>query len=337
MNFLGRLLEALTAAGQNFSQRAYTIVGNEIMPLLTIMLIAYVAYYGLQLVMGTARVSVGEIVGRVARMLIIYAFVSQWGAFQTFFYDWLNTTPEAIGRALLRASNSGITEPTDGLSEIWKTANKAATAFSEQSGYFTVLPGLIGFLIMLAVGLFIAVALAILVLAKVMMWVLLATAPIFIACLLFNSTRQYGMSWFQQVLTYALIPMFVYVVAAFLITTMQDELRKVAQAADAHDIQLSDISAFLLICAAGAFVLFNVQSLAQGITGGIATGVGNVARAAVGAATGGSIYGMRAAAGGIGNAGMAARERTLAGMRENIRNASATAMQNRIANNSTPS
>jgi type IV secretion system protein VirB6 len=337
MNFLGGLLEALTAAGQNFSQRAYTVVGNEIMPLLTIMLIAYVAYYGLQLIMGTSRVSVGEVIGRVARVLIIYAFVSQWGTFQTFFYSWLNTTPEAIGRALLTASNSGITEPTDGLSQIWKTANEAAAAFSEQSGYFAILPGLIGFLIMLAVGLFIAVALAILVLAKVMMWVLLATAPIFIACLLFNSTRQYGMAWFQQVLTYALIPMFVYVVAAFLITTMQDELQKVAAAANANEIQLDDISAFLLICAAGAFVLFNVQSLAQGITGGVAAGVGNVGRAVAGMATGRSIYGARAIAGGVGNAGMAARERTHASMRENIRNASATAMQNRISNNSIPS
>ena len=64
MNFLGGLLEALEDAGRNFSERAYEVVGDEIMPLLTIMLIAYVAYYGLQLVMGTARVSVGEIVDR---------------------------------------------------------------------------------------------------------------------------------------------------------------------------------------------------------------------------------------------------------------------------------
>ena len=70
MNFLGGLLEALEDAGRNFSQRAYEVVGDEIMPLLTIMLIAYVAYYGLQLVMGTARVSVGEIFGRVVRMIL---------------------------------------------------------------------------------------------------------------------------------------------------------------------------------------------------------------------------------------------------------------------------
>lgn len=82
---------------------------------------------------------------------------------------------------------------------IWKTANDAASAFAEQSGYFAVLPSLIGFLIMACTAIFMAVALAILILAKVAMWVLIGTAPIFIACMLFEQTRSYGMGWFNQV------------------------------------------------------------------------------------------------------------------------------------------
>jgi len=339
-DFLGDLLDRLEQAGANFSERAYNVISGEIMPLLTVMFIAYVAYYGLQVVMGTARVSVAEIVSRIVRMMIILAFISQWSHFNTFFYSWLNNTPEDVGRALLTASDTGITEPTNGLSMIWATANKAADAFAKQGGYLTILPSLVGFLIMFAVGVFIAVALAILVLAKVMMWVLIATAPIFIACLLFAPTRQYGMAWFQQVLMYALMPLFVYVIAAFLITTMDEELKKVAAAATASEIRLSDISAFLLICAAGAFVLFNIQVLAQGIVGGAAAGIGQIARAVGGmtgfAAPAAALTGARSVSGTAGRIGMAARERTHAGMRENIRNASADAMQNRISSNSLP-
>ncbi|PLU83161.1 conjugal transfer protein TrbL, partial [Sinorhizobium medicae] len=233
-DFLGDLLDRIEQTGANFSSRAYGIVGDEIVPLLTIMFIAYVGYYalqlfmgtartimfiayvgyyGLQLFMGTARVSVSEIIGRVARMLIILALVREWDYFNTLFYSWLNNTPEDVGRAILTATGTGITEPTNGLSMIWKTANEAASAFAEQSGYFAVLPSMIGFLIMFAVAVFIAVALAILLLAKVMMWVLIGTAPIFIGCMLFEPTRGMGVAWFQQVLMYALIPLFVYVVA----------------------------------------------------------------------------------------------------------------------------
>lgn len=339
-DFLGALLDRIEQTGANFSERAYGIVGNEVLPLLTIMFIAYVGYYGIQLVLGTSRVSAWEIVSRVVRMMMILILVREWSNFDTLFYSWLNDTPEDIGRAILTASGTGITEPTNGLSMIWRTANEAASAFAEQSGYFSVLPSMVGFLIMFVVAVFIAVALAILLLAKVMMWVLIGTAPIFISCMLFELTRGMGVAWFQQVLMYALIPLFVYVVAAFLIAAMDPELTKVTNAANQRELQLSDISAFLLLCAAGAFVLFNIQVLAQGITGGVAAGIGNVARA-VGRFTGisapmSALSGGRKLAGKVGDAGMRAIERTQEGMRTNIRNASAEAMQNRISNNSTP-
>jgi type IV secretion system protein VirB6 len=339
-DFLGDLLDRIENTGAKFSEKAYGILGSEIMPLLYIMFIAYVGYYGLQLFMGTSRVSVSEVIGRVVRMILILTLIKEWSYFNDFFYRWLTNTPEDVGRALLTATSTGITEPTNGLSMIWRSANQAASEFAEQSGYFAVLPSLVGVVVMIGALIFIAVALAILLLAKVMMWVLIGTAPIFIACMLFEQTRSYGLAWFQQVLLYALIPMFVYVVAAFLITAMDPELTKMTNAAGQKQIELSDIAGFLLLCCAGAFVLFNIQILAQGIVGGMAAGVGNIAKS-VGRYTGitGPLQALnsgRTASGAVGRAGMQARERTIEGMRTNIRNAGAEAMQNRISNNSMP-
>lgn len=339
-DFLGDLLARVEKTGANFTEEAFGIVGDEVVPFLTILFIAYVSYYGVQLVMGTARVSISEIISRVVRMLVILALVSEWRNFNSLFYAWLTDTPEDVGRAILTATGTGITEPTNGLSLIWKTANEAASAFAEQSGFLSVLPSMVGFLILLCVAVFIAVALAILLLAKVMMWVLIGTAPIFIACMLFERSRGLGVAWFQQVLMYALIPLFVYVVAAFLIAALDPELTKVTNAAGQKELRLSDISALLLLCCAGAFVLFNIQVLAQGITGGVAAGIGRVARntgrlvswtlpkAAVG--VGRTLLGI------AGDLGMKAKARTMEGMRTNIRNATAEAMQNRISSNSLP-
>lgn len=275
-DFLGELLDRIEASGANFSEQAYGVVGSEVLPLLQVLAIVYVAWYAVQLLVGSARIGVGDIVGRVVRMMLILALVSQWGHFNTFFYSWLNATPEDVGRAILAASSTGITEPTNGLSMIWKTANDAASAFAEQSGYFAVLPSLIGFLIMACTAIFMAVALAILVLAKVMMWVLIGTAPIFIACMLFEQTRNYGIGWFNQVVIYALVPLFIYVIAAFLIAAMDPELTAIEAAAQSRTLKLSDVAAFVLLCAAGAFILLQIQTIAQGIAGGIAAGVGQM-------------------------------------------------------------
>ncbi|PWE53689.1 conjugal transfer protein TrbL [Metarhizobium album] len=277
-DFLGDLLQRIEDSGTSFSEQAYTVVAQEIMPLLRILFMAYVAWYGLQLVMGTSRLGVGEIVGRIVRMMIILALIDSWANFNNLFYHWINDTPEDVGRAILAASGTGITEPTNGMSQIWKTANEAASAFAEQSGYFSILPSMIGVLIMIGAGVFIAVALAILILAKVMLWVLIGTAPIFIACMLFERTRGYGVGWFNQVLTYALIPLFIYVIAAFLIAAMNPELTKIDAASDSRTLTLADVAGFLLLCVAGGFVMLYIQSLGQGIAGGIAAGVGSAAR-----------------------------------------------------------
>lgn len=334
-DFLGDLLQRVEDSGTTFSEKAYTVVGQEIMPLLQVMLVAYVAYYGLQLFLGTARIGVFEIIGRIVRMMIILALVSSWANFNNLFYHWINDTPEDIGRAILAASGTGITEPTNGLSQIWRTSNQAASVFAEQSGYFSVLPSMIGVVIMVGAGIFIAVALAILILAKVMLWVLTGTAPIFIACMLFERTRGYGVGWFNQVLTYALIPLFIYVVASFLIAAMDPELSKIDAASGARMLTLADIAGFLLLCVAGAFVMLYIQSIGQGIAGGLSAVVGHSAttftrKLGLGTAGGTMSTGRTAY-----RAGSSLRNRYRGGG-DNDNSGARAALQTKIIQNSTP-
>jgi type IV secretion system protein VirB6 len=273
-DFIGELLQRIDASGENFSQRAFAALSQDIEPLLRLLLILAVLFYGVQLFLGTSRISVAEIIGRIVRVFVVLVLMSTWANFNSLFYDWLTRVPEAAGRAILAASATGVTEPTNGLSQIWKTANVAAAAFSEQAGYLSVLPALIGMIIMVFAGLFVAIALGILVLAKVVLWVLLGTAPIFIACMFFNATRTYALGWLNQSLLYAIIPLFVYVIAAFLIAAMEPELTKIDQISGKRELKLSDFAAFIMLCFAGSFVLIQVQSLAQGIAGGLATPIG---------------------------------------------------------------
>ncbi|MFC3643484.1 type IV secretion system protein [Aquibium oceanicum] len=277
-DFIGELLDRIDASGQNFSQSAYEALSRDLEPLLRLLFVLAVLFYGVQLFLGTSRLSVAEIIGRLVRVFVILVLVGTWSNFNDLVYDWLTTVPEAAGRAILAASGTGVTEPTNGLSQIWETANVAAAAFSEQAGYLSVLPALIGIVIMLFAGIFVAIALGILVLAKVILWVLLGTAPIFISCFFFDSTRNYAVGWLNQSLLYAMIPLFVYVIAAFLIAAMEPELTTIDSISGDRELKLSDFAAFIMLCIAGAFVLFQVQSLAQGIVGAFATAIGHESR-----------------------------------------------------------
>lgn len=277
-DFIGELLARIDASGLSFSQDAFEALGEDLEPLLRLFFILTVLFYGAQLVLGTSRLSVAEIIGRLVRVLGILMLVDSWSNFNELVYEWLTKVPEAAGRSILAAAGTGVSEPTNGLSQIWQTANVAAAAFSEQAGYLSVLPALIGITIMLFAGIFVAIALGILVLAKVMLWVLLGTAPIFISCFFFNATRNYAIGWINQSLLYAMIPLFVYVVAAFLIASMEPELTTISTISGERELKLSDFAAFMMLCIAGAFVLIQVPSLAQGIVGALATAIGHESR-----------------------------------------------------------
>lgn len=331
-DFIGELLDRIDASGQNFSQNAYETLSQDLEPFLRLLFILAVLFYGVQLFLGTSRLSVAEIIGRLVRVFVILLLVGTWSNFNELVYEWLTEVPEAAGRAILAASGTGVTEPTNGLSQIWKTANVAAAAFSEQAGYLSVLPALIGMIIMVFAGLFVAIALGILVLAKVVLWVLLGTAPIFIACFFFDATRSYAMGWLNQSLLYAIIPLFVYVIAAFLIAAMEPELTAIDGISGDRELKLSDFAAFIMLCLAGSFVLLQVQSLAQGIAGGLATPVGPRSRQM----TGRSIFWGRAAIGISARQTQAAVHRVQARLQSPRPDGSGASMQRAITSNGTP-
>ncbi len=276
-DFLGDILDRVDQTGATFSDQAYSIISNQISPLLNVLLTAYVIYYGLQLIMGTSQITVATVVGRLIRMIVIFVLIRNWGYVNNSIYSWLNETPKELGTTLLNILGTNVNNVTTGLSLIWKCANLAADAYAHKGGYLAVLPSLVGLLILAVALSFIGLALSILLLAKVVTWILIGTAPIFIACMLFEQSRGIGRAWFQQLLLYAMLPLFLYVICAFLLEAIDPDLNRLL-GADSTTITLIDMRGFLLLCAAGAFVVANIHALARGIASGVSTGISRFTR-----------------------------------------------------------
>lgn len=274
---LSTALNSIDAMGSNFSQQAYSTLGQELVPVMGAATTLYVAVYGVQLLIGATTLSGREIIIRVSKMMFIIGLVQSWGTFNTLFYSWLSGAPDHIGKALLTAGGSGVSDVTSGLSTVFEVARRAAASLARQSGYFAIMPSLIGWFILACTGLFVGIALALLILAKVMLWVLVGTGPMFIGCWLFDRTKGLGDSWAQQVLLYALVPIFVYVIAAFLISILNQSLSEISSAANSSTLKVTTLASLILVTIAGVYVLLNVQSLAQGIAGGLAINIGGFA------------------------------------------------------------
>lgn len=284
-DFVGNILTRMDNAGEGFSDSVYMIIGAQIAQLLNVMLTAYVVYYGLQIITSTSQLTLTAVSGRILRMVVIYLLITNWRYFNGFIYDLLNQPPKTLGAELLNVLQSDVKDTTTGLSKIWSGANQAAGAFAEQTGFTSVLPSLVGILIMTGAMLFIGLALSMLLLSKVATWFLIGLAPIFIACMLFERSRGIGWMWFEQLLVYALLPLFLYVVCAFLIRVIEPDLTHVIDTATTRKLTLTDVAGFILLCTAGIFVVAKVFTIVRGVASGVTARIGGFTRI-VGYATG---------------------------------------------------
>jgi type IV secretion system protein VirB6 len=140
------------------------------------------------------------------------------------------------------------------------------------------------------------------------------------------------MGWLNQSLLYAIIPLFVYVIAAFLIAAMAPELTSIDEISGNRELKLSDFAAFIMLCLAGSFVLLQVQSLAQGIAGGLATPVGSRSRHMIAR----GIFWGRAAIGTSARQSRAAVHRVQARLHTSRQDGAGASMQRAITSNGTP-
>lgn len=279
-NFMTDLINRVENVGANFSATAYDALGSEVLQLSKYAMILYVWHYICLFYIGHANIDAKDFLLKLARMLIIIALIGNWSYFDAYIYKIIMEVPENIGRVVLQ-SISGVSsgEPTTGLMQIWNTANVVSSAIAAQSGYFSIMPNLIAFVVWAIILIFAGVSLAIIILAKMITWVLVAVAPAFIACFMFGFSRPLARGWASQVLLYSLMPLFTYVVIAIVIAMILPTLDTLNTQAQTTEISWAQVGTFCIAAAAGIFIILKIAVLTQGIVGAMAMGIGDAAGA----------------------------------------------------------
>ena len=160
----------------------------------------------------------------------------------------------------------------------------------------------------------IAIAFTLLLIAKVCLLLVIMVAPFFIGCLLFESTRTWGMNWINTVFGFVLNIFFYAAVIALLIKVVDNQVVKTI-----HDSLTSDDKTVLLKNALGLpmivllaaivciITLNRIPQIATALTGGqIGGGSGSLGAAVGGIASAGAMKAGRGAVGGAVGTGKAA-------------------------------
>jgi type IV secretion system protein VirB6 len=261
------------------------LVAQALEPAIVTMATVYVMVWGyLQL---TGRIEEPLVAGlrRLITLAVVLGAALHLWLYNSVIVDTFYRAPAQLAAAIV-----GVADPVTTLDAIWARGGAVAGflwnnggVFSGDFGYYVA-----GAAVWLLVGLLCVYVMFLIALSGIALAVLLALGPLFLALLLFDSTRRFFESWIAQLANYGLITILTVLVSALLLQVVEAYATQTAQrgaallTVDALDMLVMSVLVFLL--------MRQVMPIASALAGGMAL-------SSFGAVSGAVRWGMRQGSG----------------------------------------
>lgn len=224
----------------------------------------YVMIWGYLQLTGRIEEPLTAGVKRIATLAVIFGAGLHLWLYNTLLVDTFYNAPTEFAAAVVGAS-----DPVATIDAIWNAGGAVADQLSRDgTGILGTLGAVLaGILVWLLVGLLCIYTMFLLALANVSLSVLLALGPLFIALLLFESTRRFFEAWLAQLANYALITILTVMVAALMLHLVASYAQQTA----ALGTGMKVVDALNMLLMTGIVFLFmrQIMPVAGGLAGGV--------------------------------------------------------------------
>lgn len=206
-----RLLADTDCQAFGLVERGYAVLaapGSPASAALSGLLVIAVALFGYRLLLGRGVLS--DSIGLVIRIGIVLTIATSWSAWQAVAYDTLARAPTRIAADLL--TGTATIDPLLGVQAILDRLESASVGFRTRAGIASPLVGGPAASSMtLTVSAFVLTlsTVGLLVVARLVLAIMLAIAPLMAGFLLFDATRGMAEGWLRTMVAAALVPLFV--------------------------------------------------------------------------------------------------------------------------------
>ncbi len=256
---------------------------------LTVLLTLYVALIGYQLLLGRSQLNITDYALTAVKLGAVVALATQWGTYQTVVYQALFFGPQQVANVVLhafRANGNGFSgDVFDGLQRAFTdlTAFSPATppgvpatpvtggpvaAGAGQLSTLLTKGGFDSLLLLASAVILLLSSLGVLLAAKIVLGILLALGPIFIAMLLFDATRGLFEGWLRTSVAFALAPIIVTLMLGVALTLLEPWLEQVETMRDSNTYIPGVAFGVLILVMVFAAVALGLVGAAAAIAGG---------------------------------------------------------------------
>jgi type IV secretion system protein VirB6 len=240
-------------------------IANLLQPAIMALGVLYVAVWGYLQLMGKVEEPFLEGAKRLMTLGVILGISLHLWLFNTVIVDTFFNAPTQLAAGIIGANNSVST-----VDAILFDGDDAGRLLMQKGGLFEGNFGfyLAGAAVYLIVGLTAVYTMFLLALSKIALSVLIALGPLFIALLLFESTKRFFESWLAQLANYG----FVTILTVLVATLMMQVVTAAAQqaAATGGSIQIGNAVQVCIASALTFLIMKQVPPMAAGLASGIA-------------------------------------------------------------------
>ena len=270
------IIDDTEAATQAYVLNVWTTFDNTAGPLIIAVATISLAVIGYLLLTGQLGMRVSDLMPRLLRWAVIVTLLLNMPQLYDLAYRMVTAVPAAVAQFMLTQAPTGPTEDqVIGMIEsVMDAGIKAAGRVWKDAGYFSLTPYIISSLLLLTALLLAIVATVLLVLSKLAVGILLAVGPFFLGLRLLDVGKGLFEGWLRQLLTFALVPVFVYSLIALNFTILEEShLQLTAATQPGALVTLTTVVPFVLVGIANLVLLTQVMSWSGGVGGGIALAV----------------------------------------------------------------
>ena len=284
-------------------------------PWVLLMSVLFVVITGYLMLTGRLNLSLSELFPRIVKWLAVIAIVLNFDAMIVLLFNLFTNVPEAVATSL--ANIGGETEGSinGSVGLVWSQGMEAAQNIFAEAGLTTWSPIIFGILVLIVTLLAVVYITFLLMLAKLAVAVLLGLAPFFIVLYIFDATRPVFEGWLRQLISFALIPVFLYGLLALLISMMNTMSDQMLAATAAGVWGITHVGPYALVMVVAVLLATQVMGWAAGVGGGFSLSslgaLGTATRYGAGYATGGATW-LARRLGGRGRGDLAADAKTVA-------------------------
>lgn len=284
------LFNAIDGAAVNFYEVASATVTGLLLAPFQIFLVLYLVLWGIAHFRGMIQEPVGDFLSRIMKIAFIAVLALKAPTYLIATGNWIYQTPQrfldAIAPAI--ASRLGTGQPSNAVDIVLAQATVASERFMTALGATGPLDlfgklslYLSGITIELFSVIMLALMLAILLISKIVIAALLAIGPLFIAFLLFDSTRSMFNAWMGQVLG----AMFTYIIAGVVMLIGLTAIKTQVDASLATIPlglipSLTQFAGYFFVSVVILLVMFQVPAIGSALGNGVQVGTLGVSHTA---------------------------------------------------------